>query len=155
MFRLCICLLVTAGLFGDDVFSDPRGYWVTVVATAYSPYDEIDHWYHATKGKDRWMTAGRRDVREHVYGIAVPRDAQGSPMIPYGSKIWVPPSSGYLAETYPVNRFFIADDTGGKITSRTRTTGVIHIDLRYHYESGALQYGTQQFSIFVIPLDPG
>lgn len=151
MIRTILCFICLVATPADDIFADPKGYWVEVIATAYSPFDEIDHWYHGTKGKDRWMTAGQRDVRKHHYGVAVPRDAQGTPRIPYGSKIWIPLDSGYLTKSYPRDRFFIADDTGGTITTKTRETGVIHIDLRYWQESWALKYGRQRFWVFIIP----
>ena len=127
-----------------------EGYWVRAVVTAYSPHDAIDGEYHLTKGKDRWRTASMVDVREHVYGVAVPHDGSGRPLVPYGSRIFIPLGHGYLDESRADDRWFAADDTGGMITSRTRDTKVIHIDLRYRTEYSAKQFGRQEMDVYIL-----
>ena len=127
------------------------GYWVEAVVTAYSPHDAIDSDYHLTKGKDRWRTAAMVDVREQPYGVAVPH-SRGVPSVPYGSRIYIPQGHGYLDSSRRHDRWFTADDTGGIISQRTRTTGTLHIDLRYKTEYSALKFGRKTMLVYILPL---
>lgn len=132
------------------------GRWVTVRATAYSPHDAIDGSYHASKGERwRWITAdGRTDVRQSPYGIAVPRLAGGRPAWAFGTRVIIPAGQGYLDQTGPADRIFTVDDCGGGIRGRTESTGILHIDLRYRYESSAMRFGGdlgwRELRVFVI-----
>jgi hypothetical protein len=131
------------------------GDWVEVVATAYSPIDPIDGAYHATKGpRWRWITAdGLTDVRLEPYGVAVPNRG-GRPRWAYGTKLLIPIETGYLARTRPDDRVFEVDDTGGRISSLTRETGRVHIDLRFKTPASAVQWagpsGSRVIKVFKI-----
>lgn len=143
MIKIIAILLLCVSLYAE-------GYWVRAVVTAYSPHDAIDSDYHLTKGKDRWHTAAMVDVRERPHGIAVPHDGRGKPLIPYGSRIFIPQGNGYLDVSRSDNRWFPADDTGGAITRMTKATGVIHLDLRYRTEYSALRFGKQEIDVYIL-----
>lgn len=119
----------------------PKGRWVKVVATGYSPHDQLDSAYHATKGAWRWKTATLTDVRTKPYGIAVPFDR-----IPRGAAVYVPPGSGYVGAD---GHIFEADDTGKDIRANTGRTGTTHIDLRFKTEHSARRYGRRDLWVFV------
>ena len=153
MSRVCMLRIIALVIFNLAVLAmEPAGYWVEAVVTAYSPHDEIDSDYHMTKGVDRWKTASMVDVRYEPYGIAVPHDGRGRPRIPYGSRIYVPMGEGYLDKSREGDRWFTADDTGGIITSRTLSTGVLHIDLRYRTEHSAKVFGRKRMQVFIAKL---
>lgn len=164
MTRLALLLALCAAAACEE-YEGFLGRWVEVTATAYSPHDKRDSRYHATKGKDRWMTAGRvSDVRKVPYGIAAPQpgrrgDRPALPSnltIPLRTRIIVPVESGYQTrpEQSPASRVFTVDDTGGDITEDTRRTGRIHIDLRVRTEAEAFNYnhgaGRHRFKVFII-----
>ncbi len=123
---------------------EPKGYWVTVRATAYSPHDALDGDYHHSKGdRWRWITAdGRTDVRSVPYGIAVPLLCGGRPIWPYATRVLIPAGQGYLdLSGGPADRTFAVDDCGSAIRRRSIATGILHIDLRFRHESSALAFG--------------
>lgn len=119
----------------------PKGKWIKVIATGYSPHDELDSAYRETKGDYRWMTATLTDVRDQPYGVAVPFWR-----IKRGAGVYVPPGAGYVAKD---GRIFEADDTGGDIRGNTRDTGITHIDLRFRTTASAKKYGRREIRIFV------
>lgn len=119
----------------------PKGSWVKVIATGYSPHDQLDSAYRATKGDYRWKTATLTDVREQPYGVAVPFWR-----VKRGAAIYVPPGSGYVSRDGCI---FEADDTGGDIRDNTRRTGVTHIDLRFRTEASAKKYGKKTIWVFL------
>jgi 3D (Asp-Asp-Asp) domain-containing protein len=133
-----------------------RGYWITVNATAYSPHDPIDSEYHGRKGaRWRWVTAdGTTDVRRFPYGIAVPV-VHGEPWLPYGTQVIIPVDTEYLAKSFPCesDRVFTVDDTGARITKRSRANGRIWIDLRFKTSASATAWaggqGFREIDIFV------
>lgn len=164
MIRAGLLLLLVAFLAGTEEYQGYYGRWVEVVATAYSPHDKRDSSYHATKGRDRWMTAGRvSDVRRVPHGVAAPQPGGKRPLasfltIPLRTQVIIPLGSGYLEKDHrhdtPEERVFLVDDTGSDITQNTRDTGRLHIDLRMTTESDAFAYnqgqGRHRFRIFVI-----
>lgn len=119
----------------------PGGKWIKVIATGYSPHDELDSAYRETKGDYRWKTATLTDVRDQPYGVAVPFWRIGR-----GAAIYVPSGSGYVNNQ---GRIFEADDTGGLIRGNTRETGIIHIDLRFRTTASAKKYGKRTIMVFV------
>lgn len=138
----------------DVRYQGHKGRWVDVRATAYSPHDAVDSEYHATKGKWRWKTAdGTTDVRKVPYGVAVPR-IDGEPWLPYGSRVIIPAGHGYVDRSRRQDRVFSVDDTGGRISQRTRKDGIIYLDLRWKHTESALQWagplGYRTLRIFVI-----
>jgi 3D (Asp-Asp-Asp) domain-containing protein len=145
MYKL-IAILAVALLYP---YLSAEGYWVKAVVTAYSPHDAIDSDYHLTKGKDRWHTASMVDVREQAYGVAVPHNGRGKPLVPYGAKIYIPVGYGYLDESRADDRWFPVDDTGGAITRNTSDTRQIHLDLRYRTEYSALRFGRQEIDVYI------
>lgn len=137
----------------DGCYMGYKGRWVEVRATAYSPHDPIDSDYHATKGKWRWKTAdGTTDVRREPYGIAVPR-IDGEPWLPYGTRVVIPTGYGYVDRSRAC-RVFTVDDTGGRISTRTRKEGVTYVDLRWKGTADAVKWsgalGYNVVKIFVI-----
>lgn len=133
---LCLLGVITAG----DTYAGYSGTWVVVRATAYSPHDEVDghHW----SSKDT-ITATGRDWRTHPYGIAVARNEQGVPWVPYGTKIIVPRGFGYLDNSKPdvKDRVFQVDDTGGALRTKSRKWNMTVIDLRYMDSPDAAKFG--------------
>jgi 3D (Asp-Asp-Asp) domain-containing protein len=90
------------------------------------------------------LTADGTDVSDEPYGIAVdPR------RIPYGTSLYIPTGEGYLDHQRPNDRIFPADDTGGIIRRRTRSTGIIHIDLRFRRHSSAVKFGIKPMTIWI------
>ena len=92
------------------------------------------------------LTADGTDTITTPYGVAVdPR------VIAYGTYVYVPLGCGYLDQqiTNEDSRVFLADDTGGIIRRRTRTTGVPHIDLRFRTHRAALKYGKRTITIYL------
>jgi len=116
------------------------GEWVPVevVATAYCPCS-ICCGVRAVG-----ITADGTKVSEWPYGIAV--DPQ---RIAYSTPILVPHGVGYLDRSRHADRVFYADDTGGIIRRRTRSTGVMHIDLRYRSHQAAKAYGKRSITVFI------
>lgn len=109
-----------------------------VVATAYCPC-KICCGVRAVG-----LTADGTDVSDEPYGIAVdPR------RIPYGTSLYIPTGEGYLDHQRPNDRIFPADDTGGIIRRRTRSTGIIHIDLRFRRHSSAVKFGIKPMTIWI------
>lgn len=149
--RTLLLSLIVVGVNADE-YMGYLGYWKVVKVTAYSPHDRIDGSYHKTKGDQwRWITAdGKTDVREHPYGIAVPRRNQ-TPVLAYGTQVIIPKGFHYIDSRE--NRVFECDDTGGRISALTRRTGVVHFDLRFKTEAAALQWakkGITSIKVFVI-----
>lgn len=141
---LTMFLLLTASTVAAE------GYWTRAIVTAYSPHDAIDSEYHLTKGKDRWHTASMVDVRNRPYGVAVPHDGRGRPLVPYGAWIFIPGGYGYLDESRADDRWFQADDTGGLITANTKDSNTLHLDLRFRTEYSALKFGRKEMYVYVL-----
>lgn len=140
-----VALLLGLGLVGGFAAGAeglPPGQWVCAVASAYSPHDELDAAYHATKGAWRWRTADGTDVRSVPYGIAVP-------VAWLGRRVYVPAGQGYLDATRPDARWFRADDTGAVISRRSIETDLLHVDLRYRFEASAKAFGVRRVWIFI------
>lgn len=135
------CLLVCPTLL--PAVELPAGQWHEAIVTAYSPHDALDRAYHQTKGADRWRTAYGSDVRAKPYGIAAPPHLRGR-------RIYLPLASNFLIESHALDRIFTVDDTGALVTSRTETTGILHLDLRYRTEHSALRYGVQRVWVYVV-----
>jgi 3D (Asp-Asp-Asp) domain-containing protein len=156
-----IWLLVVAALsligvrsYADDGCSSASplvGHWVEVTATAYSPLDQFTR---DDEGNPDRLTANQTSSIAHPYGIAVPRvrgsDGIWRPLWPYGTRVYVPAGHGYLDQSGPADRIFIADDTGGLITGNTARTGDVHIDLRYRSVSSAERFGSKRIWIYVL-----
>lgn len=127
-----------------------RGYWLRVLATAYSPHDALDAAYHATKGERwRWITAdGRTDVRKVPYGIA-------ASSLPFGTRVFIPANSGYLerSRTALSDRVFAVSDRGSTLNREATEAGCERIDLRYRTEYSAIHFGRRDLWIFVIQDD--
>lgn len=142
-----VAILVLLGTccaaFGAEPLLPPGGRWVEAIVSAYSPHDELDQAYHATKGADRWRTAYGVDVRATPYGIAAPPFYRGA-------RVYLPHVSGYLVGSRPLERVFTIDDTGSRITSNTKTTGVLHLDVRYRTEWSALRFGVTRCWVYVV-----
>ena len=90
------------------------------------------------------ITADGTDIRDWPYGIAV-----DPKQIAYGTPILVPLGEGYLDRQQPHDRVFYADDTGGIIRRRSRSTGVPHIDLRFRQHRSAQLFGVRRITVFV------
>jgi len=119
-----------------------RGRWVEVVLTAYSP---LDAFTRNDEGNPRRLTATGVPTGRVPYGVATDPQA-----LPYGTRIWIPPETGYLPETFPVERVFTVDDTGSIPRRRTRSTGVPHLDLRYKSVESAQRFGTRRAWVFIV-----
>jgi 3D (Asp-Asp-Asp) domain-containing protein len=134
------------------VVEEPKGKWITVIATGYSPKDKIDSNHPACKDD---FTASMTRISKNPYAVAVPmsRDNKGRSTVPviasYGAKIYIPTGHGYLDNSRPGDRIFTCDDTGGVINSRTRRTGIPHIDLRFKSEAAAKKFGKKTIEVFV------
>jgi hypothetical protein len=131
------------------------GYWIEVVATAYSPQDPIDHHYRETKGERwRWITAdGRTDVRQVPYGVAVPLNGR-KPWLPFGTRLLIPVGDGYVDQSRP-DRVFRVDDVGnGKEYFKHDRDGRLHVDLRFKTHKSAIAWagptGRRVLRVFVI-----
>lgn len=161
MMRLALLLVLCLAAPATEEYLGYLGRWVEVEATAYSPHDSRDSAYHATKGKDRWKTAGRvSDVRRVPYGIAAPQPYHRPVLptflvIPLRTRVIVPLGNGYLdhERDTPEERVFLVDDTGSDIVRETRRTGRLNIDLRMKTEADALAYGRKRFRVFIIERD--
>jgi 3D (Asp-Asp-Asp) domain-containing protein len=135
-----------------QVESEPKGRWVTVIATAYSPKDKIDSNHPHCKDD---FTASMTRISKNPYGIAVPmrRDGRGRSTVPvvaeYGSQIYIPSGYGYLDNSRKEDRIFVCDDTGGLINRNTRVTGIPHIDLRFKSEAAAKKFGKKKIEVFI------
>jgi hypothetical protein len=131
------------------------GYWLDVVATAYSPHDPIDHHYRKTKGERwRWITAdGRPDVRRTPYGISVPRRGR-KPILPFGTRVIIPAGVGYL-DGPGENRVICVDDVSAAKGFFTHDgAGRLHLDLRFKTYRSAIEWagptGRRVLRVFVI-----
>ncbi len=124
-----------------------QGWWVPVIATAYSPMDDLTR--DDVGNPLRKTSKGVRTTRVK-YGIAIPPER-----MPYGCDIIVPKGNHYEDDYGNVK--FKADDTGPIIRDNTKITGTIHIDLRYWPVKDAFNYnkgkGRKKFCIFVIDPD--
>ncbi len=152
---LAATLLACAGTScaAEEVHEGYTGYWRTVVATAYSPVDNIDSRYHATKGdKWRWITAdGRTDVRQVPYGIAVAFNrATRKPVIPFGTQVIIPAGQGYLDVSRPTERCFRVDDVGNGKEFFPRQDGRMHFDVRFRHTGTALKWGVKDLRVFIV-----
>lgn len=136
---------------GQSVYMGFVGRWRKVTATAYSPHDPIDHDHWSSKDN---ITATGVDWREEPYGIAVPYRSGRPLFVPYGTRIIVPAETGYVSKTRSVDRIFVADDTGGGITRKTRRSGTVFIDLRFKTTAGAVKWvgpaGSRKIEVFII-----
>jgi 3D (Asp-Asp-Asp) domain-containing protein len=124
------------------------GHWRTVRATAYAPDDPC------SKVIPDWTTSTGVDCHEEPYGIAVPY-RNGKPLfVPYGTKIIVPPDTKYVSKTRSSDRIFVADDTGGVITTKTKRLGHVYVDLRFKSASSAIRWagpkGYRVIKVFII-----
>lgn len=121
-----------------------NGWWVPVIATAYSPMDRLTR--DDENNPLRKTSKGVRSTKVQ-FGIAIP-----PVRMPYNCEIIVPHGNHY--EDYNGGTKFKADDTGPIIRDNTAATGIIHIDLRYWKVSDAKNYnkgaGRKSFCIFVI-----
>ena len=134
------------------------GRWVEVCATAYTPTNDIDAEYHATKGKYRWKTAdGRTDVRRVPYGIAVPlqrRSDKKLPVWPFGTRVIIPTGYGYLDRSRPEERMFKVDDTSESSKFFYSKNGKLHIDVRFVDDADAIKWagpkGYRFIKIFIV-----
>jgi 3D (Asp-Asp-Asp) domain-containing protein len=132
--KFCVLLLAVCVLAAEE------WYPVEVIATAYCPC-AICCGVRAVG-----LTADGTDVKDYPYGIAV-----DPKKIPYNTQIWIPQGNGYLDRQMPDDaaRVFYADDTGGIIRRRTRSTGTLHIDLRFRRHSSAVQFGVKPMTIWI------
>lgn len=112
----------------------PKGRWVEVAVTAYTPFDAIDSRSGFQDGYTSIMVNTQSGNPNHMYGIAAdPR------VLPYGTEIYVP---GYWEalqrnKVSKPTRMTRVDDTGGAMRRSWRRYGVIHIDLRFRTTRGA------------------
>jgi 3D (Asp-Asp-Asp) domain-containing protein len=90
------------------------------------------------------ITADGTDTKEYPYGLAADLRA-----LPAGSRIWIPTGIGYLDATFPTDRGFVVDDTGGALIRNTRKTGRIHLDLRFRYHGSAVRFGVKTVTVYV------
>ena len=136
----------------EPVVQEPKGRWVTVIATGYSPKDKIDKNHPHCKDD---FTASMTRISKNPYAVAIPmsRDIRGRSSVPviadYGTKMYIPTGYGYLDNSRPEDRIFTCDDTGGVINSRTRRTGIPHIDLRFKTEAAAKKFGKKRIEVFI------
>lgn len=97
------------------------------------------------------LTADGTDVRYAPYGVAAdPR------RLPYGTTVFIPIGHGYLDKqnTTEAQRQFTVDDTGGIIRRRTRSTGVLHLDLRFIHHRNAVKFGVRQATVYIWNQEP-
>lgn len=136
----------------EPVVQEPKGRWITVIATGYSPNDKIDKDHPHCKDD---FTASMTRISRNPYAVAVPmrKDRHGRSSIPvivdYRAKMYIPTGYGYLDKSRPDDRIFVCDDTGGVINSRTRRTGIPHIDLRFKTEAAAKKFGKKKIEVFI------
>ncbi len=157
-------LLLLALFLGVDSLSTADEYlghvgrWVTVEASAYTPTDVYTKDDQRNPGRKTATGADTR-LRQNWYGVAAPQQRAGVPSwncLPLRSKVIIPRGQGYLDHDTnfqdDAQRTFPVDDTGGIITTRTKQTGRMHIDLRYRAgeEQEARQFGRRRIRIFVI-----
>lgn len=118
----------------------PAGEWVATEATltAYCPCKVC------CGVRAKGVTADGTRTSEYPYGVAA--DFRS---LPAGSRLWIPRGLGYLDRTYPNDRSFVVDDTGGALIRNTRRTGRIHLDLRFVYHGSAVRFGVKTVTIFV------
>lgn len=90
------------------------------------------------------LTADGTDTKTWPYGVAV-----DPKIIPYETPILIPVGAGYLDRQSPTERVWYADDTGGIIRRRTRSTGIPHIDLRFRTHRAAQQFGIKRITIWI------
>lgn len=117
--------------------SNPPGRWIRALVTVYTPWDEIDRNSGYQDGFTATMVNTRSTNPNHIYGIAAdPR------VLPYGTRIYVP---GYW-EALQRNRtsrpteMMRVDDTGGTMRQNWSRHRIIHIDLRFRTQRGALNW---------------
>ena len=117
------------------------GDWVPieVVATAYCPCRIC------CGDRAAGITADNTKVRDEPYGIASDPEK-----LPYDTWIYIPQGNGYLDRCKPNDddRMFRVDDTGGTVRTKTRETGIIHIDLRYKGHADAKRFGKKTITIY-------
>ncbi len=112
------------------------GRWELCEVTAYAGHCPICE----TTG----VTANGTHVDSRPYGAA------SSPNIGLGSRIFIPIGYGYLDESSPYARWYIADDRGGAVTTEWRSSGVTRIDLRYKTHASAKQFGRKLMMVFIV-----
>ncbi len=150
---LAATFLACGATASEEGIAGYEGYWLDVVATAYSPHDDVDSHYHETKGERwRWITAdGKTDVRWSPYGIAVPL-LNGKPALPFGTQIIIPTGYGYVDRSVK-DRAFKVDDVGNGHQYFKRKDGALHIDLRYMSHASAIEFvpdGFKKMRVFVV-----
>lgn len=144
MIRFASALIVAAacGSLPAETYMNARGYWLQVVATAYSPLDEFTR--DDENNPERRTASGVRTAAR-PYGIAAPLKS-----LPIGTRIIIPEGYGYLDRSSAGARVFTVDDTGGIIRQRTLDTGIVHLDLRYRSIAAARAFGSKTMPVFVI-----
>ncbi len=80
------------------------------------------------------------------HGIAADQRA-----LPFGSSVWIPTGYNYLDNQAADDdqRTFTVDDTGGAIVSKTRSTGILHLDLRFIHHRNAVKFGVKSATIYI------
>lgn|GEM_PF-2661552 len=143
---------------GQDVYQGWTGRWVIVDTTAYTPHDpeDRDHW--STQDQ---ITANGRDWEQFPYGIAVPMKAGASGrrevplLVALGTKVIIPVGYGYLdrIRPKPEDRLFLADDTGGRISTLSANAAergqALTIDLRFRDIDTARKWGRRRIQVFI------
>lgn len=119
-----------------------EGRWVEAVLTAYSP---LDDYTRDDEHNPLRLTATGVRTGEVPYGVAADPRA-----LPFGSLVYIPRGLGYLDQSRPTDRTFAVDDTGSILKRRTRSTGILHLDLRYRSVVSAIQFGTQRALVYIV-----
>jgi 3D (Asp-Asp-Asp) domain-containing protein len=131
----------------DTTYLGHSGHWVTVRATGYSPLD-VD--------KPTFQTALGVDCHAQPYGIAVPSRKRKTTIFPFNTRFIVPLETRYALDAQ--TRVFIADDTGGVITTKTEEYSVPYVDFRFKTPKEAIEWagplGYQTIRLFVIEDPP-
>ena len=146
--RWSLLLLLCTCCIQADEYKGYKGHWVDVVATAYSPDDQIDEAYHNKHPAGYHRTADNTNTDKVPYGIAAPQ--RGPMVIPFHTRLilgW-PSSDGG-----PFGRVLEVDDTGGVITRKSSATAHLYIDIRMKTEEDALKFGHHTMYIFIIDQD--
>lgn len=139
------------------------GRWIEVAATAYTATNAIDSEYHASKGtRWRWVLAdGRTNAKRTPYGIAVKLtrggDGKWRPVLPFGTRVYVPTGYGYLDRSRAEERVFCVDDGSASSRYDARIGGRMHVDMRWVDTADAIRWsgasGHQVMRVFVIERD--